>query len=95
MLSFGRRRSRRSRSRRSRSRRSRSRRSRSRRSRSRRGPRGGKIHIKPKGMTCKKFLSMKIADNMREFKEGKFKSREQAIAVAYSQVRKGNPRCKF
>jgi len=91
MLSFGRRR----RSRRSRSRRSRSRRSRSRRSRrrSRRGPRGGKIHIKPKGMSCKKFLSEKIADNMREFKAGKFKSREQAIAVAYSIVRRSG--CKI
>jgi hypothetical protein len=88
MLSFGRRRSRRSRRAR------RSRRSRKAR-RSRRGPRGGKVHIKPNGMTCKQFLSKKIADNMREFKAGKFKSREQAIAIAYSQVRRGNPRCKF
>ncbi len=71
----------------------RSRRSRSRRSRRRRS---AKKYKKPKGMTCKEFLSKKIASNIREFKtKSKFKSREQAIAVAYSQVRRGNLRCKI
>ena len=53
-------------------------------------------------MTCKEFLSKKIAENMREFKAGKLlsngrkiTSRKQAIAIGYSQVRRGNPRCKF
>ena len=53
-------------------------------------------------MTCKEFLSKKIAENMREFNAGtlmsngrKIQNRKQAIAIAYSQVRRGNPRCKF
>lgn len=95
MYSFGRRRSRKLR---------RSKKSRSRRMsrRSRKGPRGGKIHVKPRGMSCKKFLSKKIADNMREFNAGKLlsngrkiTSKQQAIAIAYSQVRNGNPKCKI
>jgi len=75
---------------------------RSRRRSSRVGPRGGKIHVKPKGMSCKDFLRQKIAINMREFKNGKLmsnnrpvKSRAQVLAISYSQVKKGNPRCKF
>jgi hypothetical protein len=31
---------------------------------------------------------------MKELKEGKFVSRPQAIAVAYSQVQKKHPACK-
>jgi len=65
----------------------------------RKGSRGGKIYIKPKGMTCKEFLGHKIAHNMREFKKGKrlsngrrISSRRQAIAMAYSQVRKAGCR---
>jgi len=80
----------------------RSRRSRRGSRRSRKGPRGGKLYKKPKGMTCKEFLSQKIAGNMREFNGGKrlsngqkITSKRQAIAIAYSQVRRGNPRCKF
>jgi hypothetical protein len=42
---------------------------------------------------CKNLLSKKISTNMKELKKGKFKSRAQAIAVAYSQVRKKYPSC--
>ena len=42
---------------------------------------------------CKKMLSEKIAININEYKEGKYKSRKQAIAVSYSQVRKKSPVC--
>ena len=44
--------------------------------------------------SCRKFLSNKIRKNIREMNEGRFKSRAQAIAVAYSQVGKARPRCK-
>jgi len=44
--------------------------------------------------TCKQDVSKKIADNTKEFKKGKFGSRKQAIAVAYSQVSKKRPGCK-
>ena len=55
--------------------------------------------VKPKSKTmtkveCKKRLSNKIAKNIREFKKGKFKSRKQAIAVSYSQIKKEFPYCK-
>ena len=43
---------------------------------------------------CKKLLSNKIARNIREFKKGKYKSRKQAIAVSYSQIKKEYPYCK-
>jgi len=43
---------------------------------------------------CKKYLSKKIGINMREFNNGLYKSKAQAIAVAYSQVRKSHPNCK-
>jgi len=43
---------------------------------------------------CKKYLSKKIAINMNEYKEGRFKSPQQAIAVSYSQVKKKYPSCK-
>jgi hypothetical protein len=61
-----------------------------------------KKYTKPNGMTCKEFLSKKIANNTREFNAGtllsngrKITSRQQAIAIAYSIVRKSNPRCKL
>ena len=41
-----------------------------------------------KSKTCKERLSEKIAINISE---GKYKSKEQAIAVAYSQVKKMHP----
>jgi hypothetical protein len=40
------------------------------------------------------MLSSKIANNMREYKNGRFKSPKQAIAVAYAQVLKQSPGCK-
>jgi hypothetical protein len=40
------------------------------------------------------MLSSKIAINMREYKNGRFKSPKQAIAVAYAQVLKQSPGCK-
>ena len=56
-----------------------------------------KITIKkriPKGKRCSDLLSNKIRINMKEYKKGKYVSRAQAIAVAYSQVRKEYPSCK-
>jgi hypothetical protein len=40
---------------------------------------------------CKQRLSKQIAENI---KEGRFSSKQQAIAVAYSQVQKKYPHCK-
>ena len=37
---------------------------------------------------CKALLKEKIAYNIREYKSGRWKSRQQAIAVAYSQMRR-------
>ena len=42
---------------------------------------------------CKKFLQTKIHINIKEFEKGKFVSRGQAIAVAYSQTYKKYPKC--
>lgn len=44
--------------------------------------------------SCRDMLSSKIANNMREYKNGRFKSPKQAIAVAYAQVLKQSPGCK-
>lgn len=43
---------------------------------------------------CKKYLSKKIGINIAEFYNGFYMSKPQAIAVAYSQVRKSHPHCK-
>jgi hypothetical protein len=49
----------------------------------------------PKGKRCSDLLSEKIAINIKEMKRNKkFKNRKQAIAVAYSQVRRRYPSCK-
>jgi len=42
---------------------------------------------------CKELLSEKIAKNMREYKEGKYVSRKQSLAVSYSQIKKKYPEC--
>jgi len=42
---------------------------------------------------CNKLLREKISINLDEFKEGLYKSRQQAIAVSYSQVKKKHPSC--
>jgi hypothetical protein len=52
--------------------------------------RPSKMESPYKNKTCKERLSQKIAINM---KEG-YKSRAQAIAVAYSQINKMFPHCK-
>lgn len=56
---------------------------------SKRKRKSNRKYRKPKGMSCKKFLSAKIKINSREFK-----NKKQAIAVSYSEVKKGNPMCK-
>jgi len=43
---------------------------------------------------CRDLLSKKIGINIREFNNQKFFSRQQAIAAAYSQVKKMSPKCK-
>jgi hypothetical protein len=44
---------------------------------------------------CRSLLSNKISINMKEYKSGnkKIKSHLQAIAVAYSQIKKKYPEC--
>jgi hypothetical protein len=41
---------------------------------------------------CKTLLKDKIAYNMNEYKSGRWKSRKQALAVSYSQMRR-NSKC--
>ncbi len=43
---------------------------------------------------CQEKVASKIAINMKEYKEGRYVSRPQAIAVSYSQVSKKYPDCK-
>lgn len=43
---------------------------------------------------CKKYLQKKIGININEYKTGRYKSRGQAIAVAYKQIGKKHPACK-
>ena len=43
---------------------------------------------------CNEMLKNKIATNMKEYKKGRFSSRQQALAVSYSQVKKASPYCK-
>jgi hypothetical protein len=43
---------------------------------------------------CRDLLSKKIAINIREYKEGRYVSPAQAIAVSYSQVQKKSPKCR-
>ena len=47
-----------------------------------------------KKQSCKNFLKKKISINMKEYKQGRYISPKQAIAVSYSQVRKYKPNCK-
>ena len=44
---------------------------------------------------CRNLLSNKISINMKEYKSGnnKIKSPSQAIAIAYSQIKKKYPEC--
>jgi hypothetical protein len=43
---------------------------------------------------CKAVLKEKIRQNINEYKDGRYSSRQQAIAVAYSQVSRKHPNCK-
>ena len=43
---------------------------------------------------CKNLLKKKVDINLKELKKGVFKSKSQAIAVAYSQVKKMRPSCQ-
>ena len=43
---------------------------------------------------CKAALKEKIRINIREYKDGKYSSRQQAIAVAYSILSRKHPNCK-
>ena len=49
---------------------------------------------KRRSSKCKKYLQKKIGINISEFKNGLYVSKSQAIAVAYSQVRKKHPSCR-
>ncbi len=42
---------------------------------------------------CMNLLKDKISKNMKEYKDGFYSSRQQAIAVSYSQVKKMSPYC--
>lgn len=42
---------------------------------------------------CKGLLNKKISKNMREYKNGRYSSRSQALAVSFNQFLKSNPRC--
>ena len=46
-----------------------------------------------KSVSCRDRLKNKIRINMHEYKSGRYKSRQQAIAVSYSQIRKMYPQC--
>lgn len=61
--------------------------------RSKRSKRSKKIS--PLKKFCRTKLSNKIKINMREYKKGnkKIKSPLQAIAIAYSQIKKKYPKC--
>jgi hypothetical protein len=47
----------------------------------------------PKAIMCRKKLSAKIGININEYKEGRYSSPAQAVAVSYSQVKKKYPDC--
>jgi len=42
---------------------------------------------------CNSFLRRKIKKNMNEYKQGRYVSRQQALAVSYSQLKKKSPYC--
>jgi len=50
--------------------------------------------FRAKNETCQQRLSKKIGINMSEWKQGRYVSKEQAIAVAYSQINQEYPHCK-
>jgi hypothetical protein len=42
---------------------------------------------------CKKLLSEKIKINIKEYHDGRYVSRAQAIAVVFSQIQRKYPKC--
>ena len=46
-----------------------------------------------KERACKDLLKEKVGINLKEYEDGRYVSRQQAIAVAYSQVKKMKPSC--
>ena len=62
-----------------------------RKSPSRKGSHKGSVRTKA---GCTQLLKNKISTNMKEYKEGRYASRQQALAVSYSQVKKSSPHCK-
>ena len=89
--SRGRKKSRKSKSRKSRGRKSRK--SKSRKSRGRKKSRKSKGRKKSPSK-CKELLKQKIKQNIEEYKDGKYVSRQQAVAVSYSQMNKSYPYCR-
>jgi len=63
-------------------------------SKSRRTSRKSKRKMGKKEMTCKNLLKQKVGINIEEYKDGRYSSRNQAIAVAYNQVKKMKPLCE-
>ena len=43
---------------------------------------------------CNQALRKKIRLNMDEYKKGRYSSRQQALAVSYSQIKKSSPYCR-
>lgn len=69
-------------------------RSRKRVSKSRRRSKSRKNGISPGKRRCNKLLSSRVRDMMHEYKKGRWVSRQQAIAVAYSKVKRDHPSCR-
>jgi hypothetical protein len=58
---------------------------------SKKSPRKSFIRTKS---ACNQALRKKIRLNMDEYKSGRYSSRQQALAVSYSQIKKSNPYCR-
>ena len=55
--------------------------------------RRSKRRISSKRDLCRQKLSSKIGININEYKQGRYVSPAQAVAVSYSQVKKKYPDC--
>jgi len=53
-----------------------------------------KKNLKRTKSACNLALRKKIRLNMDEYKRGRYSSRQQALAVSYSQINKNNPYCR-
>ena len=43
--------------------------------------------------SCKNLLKEKVGKNLKEYEDGRYVSRKQAIAVSYNQVKNMKPSC--